>query len=235
MTVKDEIILRTPDSLINGTSVVQVIQSCCPNIKNAWDMPSVDVDSTLIAIRIASYGSTMTITAKCPNCGEEHDYDVNLQDTRAKIRMPDYNQTLTVNDLVIKFKPLTYQQVCKIGVMSFEQEKKIQLLANPDVSDEVRNIEYAKNVEQMIEINNQNVTNCTYSIICDGVEVTDPAYISEYYRNAESMVLRRVQEKIKEFADTVSIKNEDATCTSCKHEFKLIIEFDYSSFFVKGF
>ena len=56
MTARDEITLRTPDALINGTSVVEVVQSCCPNIKDAWEMPSIDVDSTLIAIRIASFG-----------------------------------------------------------------------------------------------------------------------------------------------------------------------------------
>ena len=59
MTTKDEITLRTPDALINGTSVVKVIESCAPNIKDAWKMPTVDVDSTLIAIRIASYGPKM--------------------------------------------------------------------------------------------------------------------------------------------------------------------------------
>ena len=36
LTTKDEIILRTPDALLNGEGVVEVIQSCCPSIKDAW-------------------------------------------------------------------------------------------------------------------------------------------------------------------------------------------------------
>ena len=236
MTVKDEIILKTPDSLINGTSVVQIIQSCCPNIKDAWEMPSVDIDSTLIAIRIASYGATMTITSKCPKCQEEHDYDINLQDVLARIRMPDYNETIATNDkLVIKLKPLNYYQVSKIGNMTFEQEKIIKALTDTSLSEEVRNAEYTKHFNQMIDINNQTVTNCTYSIIADGVEVTDPKFISEYYQNAESSILKKVQEKVKEFADVVNVKSEDATCTSCGNNFKLLIEFDFASFFVGGF
>ena len=51
MTTRDEITLKTPDALMNGTGMVEVIQSCCPNIKNAWEMPSVDVDTVLIAVR----------------------------------------------------------------------------------------------------------------------------------------------------------------------------------------
>jgi hypothetical protein len=61
MTTKDEITLKTPDALLNGQGVVNVIESCCPAIKDAWAMPSIDVDATLIAIRIASYGNQMDL------------------------------------------------------------------------------------------------------------------------------------------------------------------------------
>ena len=59
MTAKDEIVLRTPDALMNGQGIIDVIQSCCPNIVDAWRMPSIDVDAVLVAIRIASYGNQM--------------------------------------------------------------------------------------------------------------------------------------------------------------------------------
>lgn len=236
MTAKDEITLRTPDALINGTSVVQVVQSCCPSIKDAWQMPSVDVDSTLIAIRIASYGPTMTVTAKCPKCNEEHDYDINLQNALAKIHMPDYSQTITTPDgLQIKLKPLNYLQVSKAGNIVFEEEKLIQALANPDIDEEVRKVEFEKHMNKMIELNTSNVTNCTAAIIAEGTVVTDPKFINDYYSNADSKVVRQVQAKVKEFSEVVSLKEEDASCTSCEHNFKLSIEFDYAHFFAKGF
>ena len=72
MTTRDEITLRTPDALMNGTSVVDVIQSCCPSITNAWRMPSVDVDAVLIGIRIASYGNEMDFDTRCPYCKAEN-------------------------------------------------------------------------------------------------------------------------------------------------------------------
>ncbi|NDB58023.1 hypothetical protein EB001_06220, partial [bacterium] len=66
MTTKDEITIRTPDALMNGQGVVDLIQSCCPNITNAWAMPTIDSDAILVAIRIATNGSNMDIDSKCP-------------------------------------------------------------------------------------------------------------------------------------------------------------------------
>lgn len=235
MTAADEIILRTPDALINGTSVVQVIQSCCPSIKNAWAMPSIDVDSTLIAIRIASFGPAMAVTSKCPHCGEEHEYDVNLETIKDQIIPPDYNTPINVHEgLTIKLKPLSYDQVSKASNVALEEDRMIQSLSNPDIDDEVKKVEYEKHIKRMIEINVENATTCTAVIIADGVEVTNAKYIKEYYQNTESTTLRKIQQKVQEFADAVNLKPQSTLCTSCEKEFKLSVEFDYSRFFANG-
>ena len=72
MTGKDELILKNPDGLLNGQSTVDVIQSCVPNIKNAWEISSLDLDMLLVAIRIATYGPNMDVGHVCPNCGVEN-------------------------------------------------------------------------------------------------------------------------------------------------------------------
>src|SRR5210317_2475467 len=76
MTAKDELAMKTPDALLNGQATVDVIQSCVPNIKNAWHAPSIDLDTILIAIRIATYGETMELTTKVPNTGEEKAFTI---------------------------------------------------------------------------------------------------------------------------------------------------------------
>ena len=48
MTAVDEITYRTPDALFNGSAVISVIQSCVPAIRNAWVMPSTDIDAVQI-------------------------------------------------------------------------------------------------------------------------------------------------------------------------------------------
>ena len=78
MTARDEITFKTPDALINGQATVDVIQSCIPSIKNAWEIPSIDLDVILIAIRRASYGDTLEMSHKIPGTDIQKDYGLDL-------------------------------------------------------------------------------------------------------------------------------------------------------------
>jgi bacterioferritin-associated ferredoxin len=200
-------------------------------------MPSVDVDTTLIAIRIASYGPTMAIGSTCPKCGTEHDYDVDLTATLGSVSMPDYSKTVELPDgLSVSLKPLTYAQISKSGNTVFEEEKLIQTLADPDLDAEVRKVKYTEHISKMVELNIETITNCTAAITTeDGNVVTDTKFIREYYTNSESTVLRTIQQTIEELAKAISIKPVDVVCTECSNEFKLAIDFDYASFFARGF
>jgi hypothetical protein len=120
MTTADEITLKTPDALMNGTGVVNVIQSCCPNIHDAWKMPSIDVDSLLIAIRVASYGKTMSITAQCPKCKQDHSYDIDLTNLITQVKSPNYDATVDYDGLKIKLKPQNYLSVNKSNVAALQ-------------------------------------------------------------------------------------------------------------------
>ena len=79
MTAKDELTFKTPDALMNGQAVVDVIQSCVPAIKDAWKCPNIDLDLILVAIRIATYGETMEITHRVPKIDEEVTHQIDLR------------------------------------------------------------------------------------------------------------------------------------------------------------
>lgn len=123
MTAKDEILLRTPDALMNGQGVVSVIQSCVPAIKNAWAMPTIDLDAILIAIRIATYGETMEMDSKCPKCNSESRHGLDLSRVLIGVKAPNYNDTVNVDGLKIKFKPLNYIQSTKNNISAFRRTK----------------------------------------------------------------------------------------------------------------
>ena len=75
MTALDELTLKTPDGLLSGEATFKVIRSCVPAIKDPWQMPSIDVDSVLIGIRIASYGPNMRVTSTVPNTKTKQDHE----------------------------------------------------------------------------------------------------------------------------------------------------------------
>ena len=96
MTAKDELLFKTPDALLNGEATVTVIQSCVPAIKNAWAMPSIDVDAVLIAIRMATYGEKMSVPVTIPNTKIQRDFELNLQSSLDKLLSAQYQETVFV-------------------------------------------------------------------------------------------------------------------------------------------
>ena len=111
MTASDEIALKTPDALFSGQSTIDVIQSCVPAIKDAWQIPSVDLDAVLIAIRIATYGANMEISPTCPKCQSISTYQTDLKQALAQCMGKKWADLLEIMGLKIAVRPLSYRQI----------------------------------------------------------------------------------------------------------------------------
>lgn len=236
MTAKDEIVLRTPDALLNGSGVVNVIQSCCPNIKNAWDTPSVDVDALLIAIRMATYGNNMDFDTKCPHCNEDNTHRVDLEPVLETLVCPDYSNKVEYNDIKIKLKPQPYFTANKTSMISFEEQKIIDTLNKSDIPDEVKAIEIKKSMEKLIDISFETVTNSTeYIEMSDGTIINNKDHIKEFYANVENKLVKQIQAILAEFNEKTQLEPQTVVCHECEKSYKVPVIFDYSNFFVTGF
>jgi len=232
MTTMDEITIRTPDALLNGQGVVDLIKSCVPSIKDPWGMPSVDVDATLIAIRIASYSNMMEIESNCPHCDEKNSYLVDLNNILANIRSPDYTQTLKYDNLVFAFKPQKYFEMNKANLVRFEEQKIINLVRDDTISDEEKTQYFAEQVKRLVDISNSAYVACTSSVTTEeGIVVRDELFINEFYKNCARSTSNAVKGKLEEFAEAAKIKPIDVKCNECQKDFKVNVSFDYSHFF----
>ena len=110
MTAKDELTFKTPDALMNGQATVDVIQSCVPNIKNAWFMPSIDIDAVLIAIRLATYGEKMDINITVPNTTIKRDYSLDLRTALDELLLAKFEERLVVGQMQVLVRPVTYKE-----------------------------------------------------------------------------------------------------------------------------
>lgn len=235
LTARDEIILKTPDALINGNSVIEVVQSCIPAIKNAWQLPSVDLDAVFIAMRIASYGHSMGINVKCPKCGEEHEYEVDLRNTLSRIEMPDYSDLLEVPGLKIKLSPQPYFSINKVNSLRFEEQRMIDQITKTDIPEEQRLAAVKAQMEKISNINLEVLADSTEYIQTDANNiVTDKAFIFEFYQNADNKIVKAVDERFARLNKDAGAKPEHITCGSCSHEFQTTVEFDYANFFGTG-
>lgn len=236
MSTKDEILLRTPDALLNGQGIVDVIQSCCPNVLDAWKMPSIDVDAILIAIRIATYGNAMSFDSKCQHCNEENTHEVDLGEPLSQLSCPDYSDALIYKDLKIKFQPQHYFSVNRTNMIEFEEQKILNLLNNSEMPAEEKATQLTASMSRLF---NHGIDACVssteYIETADGSRVIEEDFIREFYQNAESAFIKQLQAKIAQYAEQARPDKLHLSCQSCTKPYDIELTFDYSNFFAKGF
>lgn len=71
MTTVDEITMRSPDMIFQGTAVEKVFLRCIPEIHKPMDMLANDVDYLLVCLRMITYGDNLEIYWECPVCKAE--------------------------------------------------------------------------------------------------------------------------------------------------------------------
>ena len=111
MTAKDELLFKTPDALLNGEATVRVIQSCIPAITNAWEMPALDIDTCLVAIRMATYGTKMQVKVFVPKTKIEKDMELDLQAALDRLLSHTYEEQFLYENMEVTTRPLTYKAV----------------------------------------------------------------------------------------------------------------------------
>jgi len=207
MTAKDEILLNVPDALMNGQAIVDIIQNCIPNIKNAWLAPSVDIDAILVAIRIATYGEMMTTPVTFSE-DFEMDYQVDLRTILDRL-IQSYKWVEAVpitNELTVFVKPLNYKQITESALQAFETQKIMQLTNNDAISDEEK-IKMFK--ESFAKLSNSTVGLITASIShIDSVNgsTDNPRFIKEFIDNVDKEVFKLIQDHLDLMKDQNSVK-----------------------------
>jgi len=240
MTAKDEIKFKTPDALMNGQGVVDVIQSCMPNIKEAWQIKSHDVDTILIAIRIATYGETMDLQFNVPTINEQVTHTINLPATLDQIKQEKIQNTITLKDgLIVETRPLTYRDMTQTSLQTFQQQKMYSSVQSSDISDEEKVKRFDESFKALTELNSKvllkNISKITTP---EGVEVSDPAQIKEFVDNANATLITELQDALAVVRVQGSVKpltlkgTEDQIKRGAPATYQVPVTFDTANFFV---
>lgn len=235
MTARDEIILKTPDALMNGQGMVDVIQSCVPNIKNAWACPSVDLDALLIAIRLATYGNSMDFESTCTKCNSKNLHGIDLTEPLGAIQCPDFGNYVRYKDLNIKLKPQNYKQISEAGQITYEEQRINSALIDQEMPEAEKNRMLTESVKRLIDLGIRACSNSTEYIEATGQKVVEREFIDQFYSNAEAEVIKLLQSKNTEITEQSRIPPFNLQCESCKETYQAELTFDYSNFFAQGF
>ena len=234
MTAKDELVFKTPDALLNGSSTVEVIKSCVPAIKDPWSIPSLDMDVILIAIRIATYGNQMDINATCPTCQAQNEFGIDLAHLIDQSGNWVFNDTLQVGDLTIKFKPLSYKDLNTENLRQFEEAKIMRIVNDETTTDEQKqqlfNDTFLKLTVHTVDL----IAKTIFKIItADGTEVTNTKHINEFVHGVDRKMFDLIQKHLDNERVNNSFAEFELTCENegCGTKYKTPIVFDNSNFF----
>jgi len=193
MTAKDEIVMKTPDALLNGQATVDIIQSCMPNIKNAWKVPSIDLDAILVAIRIATYGEMLDVTTIIPGLDEEKSYEADLRLVLDKLLNATFDTVCKINDdIELRIRPLTYFEFTQNSIRSTEEQRIIQIVNDENLDNDDKLSKFASSFRKLTEITINMVSKGIESVITSEGAVTDPAFIQEFIDNADKEILKSI-------------------------------------------
>ena len=234
MTAIDEITYRTPDALYNGQATVNVIQSCIPDIKDAWAVPSTDTDTLLIAIRIATYGHDMDFGTVCPACKNESERTLDLRTVLDSLKPADYSKTITAGDMEIFFKPLTYKNINDNNAMQYENQKLLQMLPETDVPDSEKMSALTTAFKKITEITVNAISQSISAIKTPQALVNEPAYIEEFLKNCDRQLFNQIRDFIIELKVNAEMQPLKIVCSECNHNYEQNITLDMSSFFASA-
>ena len=240
MTARDEIKFKTPDALMNGQGVVDVVESCIPQIKDAWQISNYDLDTILIAIRIATYGETMDINFNVPITNEQSSHTVNLPALLEQIKSQEIvNEMVLKGGLKIHVRPLTYRDMTKASIKTFQQQKMYTAVQDSKLSNEEKVKRFDESFKALTDLSASILLkNISKIVTPDGAEVSDPAQIKEFIDNANANLINELSDELTKIRMQGSVKplklkaTEEQIKKGVPVSYEVPITFDSANFFV---
>lgn len=216
MITLDEINIKTPDKLINGTAITDVFKRCIPQINQPLELLSKDVDFLLICLRKVTYGDQYRFEHEhdCENA-KEHSYEIPLDPLISNAKTIDVkkvkqNYTLTLpNGQVVKLIPPKYFQMLKFFQVFGSQTIN-------EVSDEELSQEIIRTTVSMID----NV---------DGI--SNQQQILEWAQQIPAGYARLIGKRVNEVSSWGANLETNITCQDCKKEVSVHISLNPLDFF----
>ena len=243
LTSMDELLLRNPDALLNGESLIRVIQSCTgmETRNEIYGLTINDVNLILVAIRFATYGKAMEIEGSCPKCNEDVDVIVNLETVLESAEELDAEYVLNLdNGLSIYLKPHSYEVTQQVALAAFREASAMNVLTDTTIDESERLNQFNKSFIVLADL--------TLTTLCDSVDrvvvpateksestvVKEREHILEWVKSLNKEVADQMMDKVA-MINQIGISNTwPAECSACNHTWEQSLEFNAANFFGAG-
>lgn len=214
MSARDEIIIRSPDLILNGEAIAKVVARCVPEVKDPFRLCYPDVLAIMIALRIATYGEDFPIKVDNPHYDKELqgsqkvlEFSVNLKNVlRGSVRVEDTSSSVVFineDDDECKQKvvicPIRYQTIVNAAQEAIENPPYIPGRTKEpeeeaeDLLQMKMNIARLKQIRSTLDLAQTALLDMIYEV--DGVR--DREQIEEWYESVPAGEFDKVTKKIE--------------------------------------
>ena len=233
MSAKDEMQFKSPDALLNGESLVKVITSCIPGIKNPREIPLPDLSVILVGLRIATYGNNMSVFATCTNCENRDEVTYDISRMLDNINLITTENTISIKDAIIYAKPYTLNLHTRASISAFEQSVLMTKIDSTNQSEEESIKQLAEGYAKITSLNFELLADSIIKVVLpNDITVTNKEHIRDWIVNTDKATYDVIQNFVVNTLNEEKVNNNfQHTCSKCYAEFSSDIDFDPTSFF----
>jgi len=239
MTARDDVLLNTPDAMLNGEALKKVIANCVPDVHNINALVTPDLEAIFLGMKVASGDGTMEINRVCPQCGNECSWDLQCQPILDGQTMIDHQDGCVILDqtLEVHVKPYDFRQRGIFIQREYHEERAIRQweTLNPESNDLQKAQVMAQAVDNIAQLTVALVSASIshIKILDSGETVDNPEYITEWLQSASRAQAEAIISAVDQLNKCGPNKNLDVECNKCNHMWQETVSYDPISFFVK--
>jgi hypothetical protein len=137
---------------------------------------------------------------------------------------------LSIRDLIIKFRPLTYAETNQNGLDQFNIQKMLATL-NDYQDDEQKSQIMNDTLKKLGELVVVIIASTIESITTPESVVTDKNFIIDFLNNCDKNTNNSIKDKSIALREQNELDPIDVKCPSCQHEYKQKIVLNVTDFF----
>lgn len=214
MTTIDEITMKTPDKLLNGTAFVDVFHTCVPQVLKPMELFAKDVDFLMVCLRKLSYGPSFELpwNHQCSKDAKEHTYSIPLDPFINNARALDPTTATKMHSLKLENGQEVKLQPAKIMDV-------IKMYQNMDFE----NVDTNKLHDQIIH----TIASLVHSV--DGI--SDREMIVEWAKKIPVKWVKMINESIEKVSNWGPNFEITLKCKDCGGEFTAQVPLNPVAFF----
>jgi len=172
----------------------------------------------------------MEIQSFCEECKETSKYDVNLSGMLADFKPGEYDKPLSIDDIQVKFKPLSYREVNDANTAQFEIQRALNTLDGIEDIEE-RNSKTTEIMNSINELTINLMINTIEYIKVPDATVFEKDFIREFLTSCDKNTHNKIKDQNIELRKSTEVKPLQMKCMNCNHEYEQPFNINVSNFF----